>query len=310
MTRIAVRSPAKINLGLDVLGRRADGYHEVRTLLQLVDLMDTVEIEPTADGVRLTSTGWPVPGGDENLAARAAALLLEEVGASAGVVIRLEKRIPVAAGLGGGSSNAAAVLWGTNALLGLGLPLERLRALAARLGSDVPFFLNGGTALARGRGEILEAASLPRPLWVIIARAGPGVAAAWAYGQIRPEALTGEDRATTIARLMAEGETDRALNLVRNDLEPGVLAHHAEAAALKARLAAAGASPVLLCGSGSAVMGIVAERARGRGIVAELVREGIFATLCQTLDRNPILEAGPEAEAGSPVPPEKNPWPS
>jgi 4-diphosphocytidyl-2-C-methyl-D-erythritol kinase len=150
--RLRLTAPAKINWTLEVLDRRPDGFHAVKTILQTIDLCDSLELEPAPE-LTLEATGEGLPPPDENLTMRAARLLRERTSYSGGVRMRLTKSIPVAAGLGGGSSDAAAALRGLDRLWGLALPHERLVELAAEVGSDVPFFLHGGTALAEGRGE-------------------------------------------------------------------------------------------------------------------------------------------------------------
>jgi 4-diphosphocytidyl-2-C-methyl-D-erythritol kinase len=150
--RLRLMAPAKINWTLEVLGRRPDGFHEVKTILQTIDLSDSLELE-TASDLTLEATGEGLPPPQENLTMRAARLLQERAGCNSGARMRLTKTIPVAAGLGGGSSDAAAALRGLDRLWRLALPHERLLELAAEVGSDVPFFLRGGTALAEGRGE-------------------------------------------------------------------------------------------------------------------------------------------------------------
>jgi len=150
--RVRATGCAKVNWVLEVLQRRPDGYHEVRTVIQTIDLCDTLEMHPASE-VCLEVNGEGLPPEQENLVTQAAHLLRERADGLPGTRMRLSKAIPVAAGLGGGSSDAAAALRGLNELWGLGLPLEALVDAAARLGSDVPFFLHGGTALAEGRGE-------------------------------------------------------------------------------------------------------------------------------------------------------------
>jgi 4-diphosphocytidyl-2-C-methyl-D-erythritol kinase len=150
--RLRLTAPAKINWTLEVLDRRPDGFHSVKTILQTIDLCDSLELEPAAE-LTVAATGEGLPPPDENLTLRAARLLQERTSYSGGARMRLTKSIPVAAGLGGGSSDAAAALRGLDRLWGLALPHERLVELAAEVGSDVPFFLYGGTALAEGRGE-------------------------------------------------------------------------------------------------------------------------------------------------------------
>jgi len=150
--RLRLMAPAKINWTLEVLGQRPDGFHNVKTVLQTIDLFDSLELETAAE-LTLEATGEGLPPPQENLTMRAARLLQERTGYSGGARMRLTKIIPVAAGLGGGSSDAAAALRGRDRLWGLTLPHERLAELAAEVGSDVPFFLRGGTALAEARGE-------------------------------------------------------------------------------------------------------------------------------------------------------------
>lgn len=150
--RLRLMAPAKINWTLEVLGRRPDGFHNVKTILQTIDLFDSLELETAAE-LTLEATGEGLPPPQENLTMRAACLLQKRTGYSGGARMRLIKTIPVAAGLAGGSSDAAAALRGLDRLWGLALPHERLAEMAAEVGSDVPFFLRGGTALAEARGE-------------------------------------------------------------------------------------------------------------------------------------------------------------
>ncbi|MFQ5896044.1 MAG: 4-(cytidine 5'-diphospho)-2-C-methyl-D-erythritol kinase, partial [Nitrospinota bacterium] len=149
---LLLRSPAKVNLGLRVLGLRTDGYHEVDTVLQMVDLWDRLCIRPRRRGLNVRCDHPDVPPGPDNLVYRAAELLRREAGLRGGASICIEKSIPVGAGLGGGSGNAALALWGLNHLWGAGLRREELIALARRLGADVPFFLTAARARGRGRG--------------------------------------------------------------------------------------------------------------------------------------------------------------
>ena len=166
MTSITLRAHAKINLTLEVLGRRDDGYHEIATVLQTVDLHDTLTLEP-AEAISL-ECDIPELQSPDNLALKAAHLLKEQAGSVGGARITLGKGIPVSAGLGGGSSDAAATLVGLDRLWGLGLIVEELTPLAAELGSDVPFFLHGGTALALGRGERVQPLPPSDLKWVVL----------------------------------------------------------------------------------------------------------------------------------------------
>ncbi len=153
---IALDSHAKINLFLEILGKRPDGFHELVTVMQQISLADSLTAERTEQGVSVKTDDPTLPRDTDNLAGRAAALVLDELGAPGGVRISIVKRIPIGAGLGGGSSNAAAAMRAVNELYGGALSLDRLAALAAGIGSDVPFFLYGGAALCTGRGEIIE----------------------------------------------------------------------------------------------------------------------------------------------------------
>ncbi|MEE9219435.1 MAG: 4-(cytidine 5'-diphospho)-2-C-methyl-D-erythritol kinase, partial [Acidobacteriota bacterium] len=154
---LCLRCPAKLNFGLEVVGRRSDGYHEIRTIFQAIDLADDLDIEPASSGLRLRVQGAGVPDGAENLVLQAAELLRSSTGVQAGARLALRKRIPPGAGLGGGSSDAAVTLMGLDELWGTRLGPQGLDALAGRLGADVPYFLRGGACLGLGRGDKLVA---------------------------------------------------------------------------------------------------------------------------------------------------------
>src|SRR6266567_3977366 len=165
-----IRTPAKVNLFLEVLGKRPDSYHEIATLMVAVSLFDTLRLAPDAGGdVILRCHHSQLPTGPENLVYRAARLLRERTGCMRGAVIELVKRIPLAAGLAGGSSDAAATLFGLNQLWRLGLTPSELAALGAELGSDIPFFFALPAAWCTGRGEVVEKVALREPLWFVLA---------------------------------------------------------------------------------------------------------------------------------------------
>ena len=157
MNQVTLLAPAKINLCLSVLDKRSDGYHEVEMLMQMVGLYDEVTVTPAASGIAVSCDTTAVPGGEGNIAWKAAKAMLEQAGARSGLSVRIRKRVPVAAGLGGGSSDAAAVLKAANTLLGTGLDTAGLARIGTGIGMDVPFFFYGPLALARGRGEVLHA---------------------------------------------------------------------------------------------------------------------------------------------------------
>jgi len=289
METVTLDSPAKINLFLEVLGLRDDGYHEIRSVLQLIDLCDRVTLRRQRQ-IEVEVIG-AASFGQKNLAYRAAHLLLKKVGMEEGVRVAIEKRIPVGGGLGGGSSNAAATLWGLKLLYGLDLSSRELMALGGQLGSDVPFFFSKGIAFASGRGEVIRPLPSLPSRWVVVANPGIPISTTWAYRALTLE-LTNEEKSHRILLLLEQGEGEKALSLSFNRLEEVVLREYPEVARLKHLLAARGARPVLMTGSGSSVFGMVEDRTLGAGIVAGLKRDGYFAVLCRTLDYNPLYGGG------------------
>ena len=268
-SEVRILAPAKINLGLAVLGRRGDGYHELRTIFQTVSLFDRIAVRPAHNGVRLNCPALPDLG-EDNLAHRAAKLFLEKTRVTGGVAIDLEKRIPAGGGLGGGSSDAAAVLLGCCRLFGLCPEPGVLQDWAETLGSDVPFFLDGGSAIGSGRGEVLTPlAPLAAAVVALIHIPGEGLSTAAVYRELRSAALTGGERKLTILLACWQGGDLRRLGrMLFNDLETPAFALAPGLADAKAALSAAGADGALLCGSGSSVFGLfgsesAAERARG-----------------------------------------------
>jgi len=248
MAALRLRAHAKVNLGLSVLARRGDGFHEVETAMVRIDLHDVVTLEPTDGAVTLVRKGIEVPDGAANLAVRAAEAYLRAARASGGVRIGLDKRIPVAAGLGGGSSDAAAVLRGLASLMPAGVQTE---PLARGLGSDVPFFLaDVPAALARGRGERLEPVAVP-PLRMLLIDPGVPVTAAEAYAAL--QSFTPRLRLEKILGRLERGEEPGLIN----GLQPGVVRAHPEIRAALDALRAAGLRGVLMSGSGSTCFALV-----------------------------------------------------
>ena len=264
-----VSAPAKVNLVLDVLGRRPDGYHDVAMLMVRLSLHDRVTVAlASGETVVMSCPGLELAAGEENIAARAARLFLAHTGLSTGVAIRIDKRIPAAAGMGGGSSNAAAVLLALNDLLEAGLSRHELQALGVRLGADVPFFLCGEMAAwATGIGERLEPWRGLPPLWLVLVNPRFAVSTAWVYQNLR---LTHPPRATRIPRFPERVED--LVALLRNDLEPVTSASHPEINEIKARLRDAGALGALMSGSGPTVFGVFADRAAAENAAGQVVR--------------------------------------
>jgi 4-diphosphocytidyl-2-C-methyl-D-erythritol kinase len=287
---ISIASPAKVNLYLEILGRRPDGFHAIESVMQLVDLCDRVHLERAPAGIRLSVSGGEAPADPSNLAYRAAALLARRAGLRDGVRIHLDKRIPAGGGLGGGSGNAAAVLAGLTRLYELGETPERLARLGAELGSDVPFFLSPGLALVTGRGEQVRPLVPWPPGWMVLANPGVAVSTAWAYAEASSK-LTGRERRSTIQALAAAGRLPWPPVWAFNRFEEAVLPHHPEIGRLLRLLESGGARPARLSGSGASVFGVVAEAAAAEGLAQRLRATGAFAAAAATLPGNPILAA-------------------
>ncbi len=290
MNDLVVASPAKINLFLEIIGRRPDGFHEIETIMQLVDLCDEVHLRRRRDGIRLQVSGADLPEGRGNLAYRAAALALEEAGVPHGVEIRLVKRIPVAGGLGGGSSNAAAVLFGVSRLYGCGWPPEILQRMAGALGSDVPFFLGGGAAVARGRGDLLTPLPPWPRRWLVLANPGIPISTAWAYREASSK-LTGWEGRVTLPALTAGGSLEWPPVWAFNRLEEVVMPHRPELVALKALLQEGGGMPVRMSGSGASLFAVVPDAGAAEALAARVRARGAFAAAVTTLPTNPMLGA-------------------
>ncbi len=289
----AVEALAKINLGLRVLFRRHDGFHELRTVFQTISLSDRIRIRYRrggGPGVELWCDRADLCG-PSNLAAQAATRLLEASEDTGRVVVEIEKRVPVGAGLGGGSSDAAAVLLALADMLRPRPSPRLLLGLARQLGSDVPFFLTGGRALGLGRGdEIYPLPEISRQQWLVIAAPPVPVSTSEAYRNLSPHLTSRpwEEKIDGFCSSVLEtdlGRRRRGCEL-ENDFEPVVFQKHPEVELLKARLAASGARPALLCGSGSAVFGAFAER---RGALRARDTLGLDEARCfvaQTVNRS------------------------
>jgi 4-diphosphocytidyl-2-C-methyl-D-erythritol kinase len=264
VSAVRARCPAKINLLLRVKGRRPDGYHEIETLFQAVDLWDEIEAE-AADDLSLTCDPPGLPTDGTNLVLRAARRLREAVKEAGGARLRLRKRIPVGAGLGGGSSDAAGTLLLLGRLWRVDLGREALAGLAADLGADVPFFLTGGTALGTGRGDRIRPLPFAGERWVLLGHPPYCISTAEVYGALQgPLTPPGADVSVTDLSIGLPGGT--GLGFARNDLESVVFRRWPELLAFREALLTVGARTALLCGSGSSVFGIFdTEEALERG---------------------------------------------
>ncbi len=255
--RILEKAPAKINLSLDVTRKRPDGYHEVEMIMTTIDLADRIELTELAeDEVRVSSHNRFVPDDQRNLAYQAAKLIKDRYNVKKGVSIMITKVIPVAAGLAGGSSDAAATLRGLNRLWNLNLTAETRAELGAEIGSDVSFCVYGGTALATGRGEKIKHISTPPHCWVILAKPTIGVSTAEVYRQLKLDDVEHPDVQGMIEAI-EEKSFQKMCSRLGNVLESVTLDMHPEVAMIKNQMKRFGADAVLMSGSGPTVFGLV-----------------------------------------------------
>nr|WP_263323944.1 4-(cytidine 5'-diphospho)-2-C-methyl-D-erythritol kinase [Neobacillus sp. Marseille-Q6967] len=260
--KLLVKAPAKINLSLDVLHKRPDGYHEVEMIMTTIDLADRVELTLLEeDTIHILSQNRYVPDDQRNLAYQAAQLLKERFQIKKGVEITIEKTIPVAAGLAGGSSDAAATLRGLNKLWDLGLSMEELAELGSEIGSDVSFCVHGGTALARGRGEKITPLPAPPTCWVILAKPFIGVSTAEVYRRLDLNGMQHPD-IKQMVKAIEDNDYQKVCQNVGNVLEDVTLNLYPEVALIKDQMKRFGADAVLMSGSGPTVFGIVQHDSR------------------------------------------------
>lgn len=256
------KAPAKINLTLDVLHKRQDGFHEVEMVMTTVDLADQIWLRSTDDGlITIKASEQYVPNNRRNFAYQAAEILKETYDIAAGVEIVLEKSIPVAAGLAGGSSDAAATLRGLNRLWKLGLDADTLAELGAQIGSDVSFCVYGGTALATGRGEIIQSLPPPPNCWVILAKPAISVSTADIYRNLNVEGLI-HPQTSDMIEALGNSDYNKMCGALGNVLEPVTMKLHPEVVFLKEQMKKFGADAVLMSGSGPTVYGLVEHQSR------------------------------------------------
>jgi 4-diphosphocytidyl-2-C-methyl-D-erythritol kinase len=290
--RYRFASPAKVNFGLRILGKRPDGYHAIQTIFQMLDLCDWLTFRPNDEGtISLTCNTPALPADDRNLAVRAAKLLQRELPVRRGVEITLDKHIPIAAGLGGGSSNAGIVLHVLNRLWKVDCPMMGLHHLAAQLGSDVPFFLNGPMAVAEGRGDVLSSASPAPRLTGILLNPGFGVPAGSAYNQFSGRSLATDLTIPTVLRALMQQDLGLLADAMVNDLEPGVAAAYSVIRAMHDSLQAVGALVTFMSGSGPSVGGLFASPTIREEAMVALGRQSAWTVLpFSTLSESPHPE--------------------
>lgn len=280
---IMLQAPAKINLTLEVLGKRPDGFHEIRSILQAIDLHDTLYIEPSRDiSFKCDMEGWSA---EKSLVGKTVSLMRGETGCKGGAEIKIEKLVPLLSGLGGESSDAAALLRGLNKLWGLSLSDEKLAELAARLGSDVPFFLQGGTALAGGRGEKLAPLPSAAGLWLVIVIPDLPVEEGKTgrmYAGLKPAHFTDGNITSKVVEALRKGEPFEPA-MFFNTFENIAFADPNIKRTYVDHLVKMGAPHVHLVGSGPALFIMFKDKSRAGDIYSKCRRQGMKAYLTETI---------------------------
>jgi 4-diphosphocytidyl-2-C-methyl-D-erythritol kinase len=275
-----VKSFAKINLGIEILGKREDGYHEIRTLLQTVGLYDVLEFHPLSQDVLiLEGDDNTIPWDERNLIHRAAVLLKERFNLKKGVRILARKTIPPGSGLGGGSSNAAITLLALNEIWGIGLKKKDLMETAVLLGADVPFFLEGGLCLGQGKGDRVFPLKDLEPFFCVLVIPPFPISTATVYGQ-RPSSLTSQGKDSKIIRFL----NSREIGFLENELEETIFRLHPQIKGIKNLIQEQGSELSLASGSGSAVFGLFSERRKAE-IAVEAIDRDHRTILVETVRR-------------------------
>ena len=275
----------KINLTLDVLGKRPDGYHNVEMIMQSVELHDQIILSEKEDeGIEIRCNSSHVPTDENNLAYQAADILMKEAGVNKGVTIQIIKKIPVAAGLAGGSTDAAAVLKGLNSLLGLKVSEERLKELGAQLGADVPFCINGGTVKATGIGtELTSLSSLPE-LELVMVKPDIGVSTKKIYTNYKEELITNRPDTAAMEKAIEARDIEGIKDNMVNVLEDITLSIYPEVAEIKEKMEELGDYPVLMSGSGPTLFAVINNR-QDADEYSQLLKEKLEVQVIRTQTR-------------------------
>ena len=289
MDKIQLKALAKINLGLDVLRRREDGYHEVKMIMQTIGLHDDLEIRKTkTPGIQVKTNLYYLPTNENNLVYKAAKLLMDEFQIQDGVSIQLKKRIPVAAGMAGGSSDGAAVLWGINQMYGLGLSMQALMERGVRLGADVPYCIQRGTALAEGIGEKLSVLPPMPKCTILIAKPGISVSTKFVYENLHANDLKPEQHPDVDSMIEAMRQKDLGLLCSRmgNVLETVTIPAYPVINEIKRAMMDNGAIGSMMSGSGPTVFGIFDSPAAAKQAVKAVRAAKLAKQICLTTPYN------------------------
>lgn len=284
MREMHIKARGKINLGLDVVRKREDGYHEVRMIMQTVSLFDHITLRRRdSEGIRILSKSRTyLPLNENNLAYKAADLLRQEFAWEGGLDITLDKRIPIAAGMAGGSADAAAVLYGVNKMYRLGLSLEELQKRGVRLGADIPYCLMRGTALAEGIGERLKPLPPPPAAFLVIAKPSVGVSTKWVYSHLKADEIKEHPDIDGLIECLNEKDLRGLCGKLGNVLEDVTIPAHPVIGEIKQVMLAGGASGALMSGSGPTVFGIFEEAEKAAETAAVLKKMRCARNVFQT----------------------------
>lgn len=276
MDTIRLKARAKINLGLDVVRRREDGYHEVKMVMQMLRLYDQIDIEKIQEsGIFVRSNLSFLPTDERNIAYKAAKVMIDQFGLEQGVIIRIEKHIPVAAGMAGGSTDCAAVLYGMNKLFGLRLNQKKLRELGVKLGADVPYCLMRQTALSEGIGEILTPISPLQDCPILIAKPSVSVSTRHVYEHLKLDEQTMHPDIDGIVTALADGDLYGVTDRMANVLETVTVPEHPVIDEIKKQMMASGAVNALMSGSGPTVFGIFDDEEKAKKACEDMKASGL-----------------------------------
>ena len=287
--RIQLKALAKINLGLDVLRRREDGYHEVKMIMQTISLHDDLEIRRIkTPEIQVKTNLYYLPTNENNLVYKAAKLLMDEFDIKEGVAIQLKKRIPVAAGMAGGSTDGAAVLWGMNQMYGLGLSRQELMERGVKLGADVPYCVQRGTALAEGIGERLSVLPSMPKCTILIAKPGISVSTKFVYENLHANDLKPEQHpdVDSMIEAMKEKNLDLLCERMGNVLETVTIPAYPVIQEIKEHMMACGAAGAMMSGSGPTVFGIFHSPVQAKAAMKDLKVNGLAKQLYLTTPYN------------------------
>ena len=271
MDKLQLKAYGKINLGLDVIRKRPDGYHDLDMIMQMVDVYDDVIIEKKAgEEIVVKADAAVLSNGKDNLAYMAAKMLFDEFGIKSGVEITIHKRIPIAGGMAGGSSDCATTLIGINEMFNLGLSKQQLMERGVKLGADVPYCVLGGTAIARGIGEVLTPLPTPPQCHVIIAKPPISVSTAYVYGHIRPDEITKRPDIEQMTLAIKEQDLNKLSDLLYNVMEEVTVSEYPVIEELKSIMLENGALNSIMSGSGPTVFGLFDDREKAQAAMKAL----------------------------------------